>query len=175
MMEIDSKIIDIQKALLLISELKNNNKKIVFTNGCFDILHKGHIEFLSKASSLGDYLIVGLNSDSSVKKLKGPNRPINDQTSRSIVLASIFFIDNVIIFDEDNPYNIIKSIHPDILVKGKDYKDEEIIGYDIVKEYGGDIKTIELINGYSTSNIIDRIESNIIYNNKIMHGRIREN
>ncbi|MFA5971817.1 MAG: D-glycero-beta-D-manno-heptose 1-phosphate adenylyltransferase [Lentimicrobiaceae bacterium] len=132
-------------------------KKIVFTNGCFDILHLGHIDYLSAASELGDLLIIGLNTDQSVSKIKGNNRPLQDEISRAFVLASLGFVDAVVFFGEDTPYNLIKSIQPDILVKGADYKPEDIIGYDIVKNKGGEIVTIEFLEGYSTTAIEKKI------------------
>jgi len=137
--------------------MRLQGKKIVFTNGCFDILHLGHIDYLLKASDLGDFLVVGLNSDASVKKIKGDTRPINDEISRSKVLASLFFIDAVVLFSEETPYNLIKIIEPDILVKGKDYKISEIVGSDIVIANGGKVETIDLVEGYSTSAIEERI------------------
>ena len=132
-------------------------KKIVFTNGCFDILHLGHIDYLAAASELGDLLIVGLNTDDSVNKIKGNNRPIQDEVSRAFVLASLGFVDAVVFFGEDTPYNLIKRIQPDVLVKGADYKPEEIVGYDIVKNKGGEIITIEFLEGYSTTAIEKKI------------------
>ena len=135
---------------------RSENKKIVFTNGCFDILHKGHIEYLSKSKDFGDILIVGLNSDNSVKRLKGEERPINHQNSRSFILSALLFVDAVIYFDEDTPLNLIEIINPDVLVKGGDYKKEDIIGYDFVIEIGGEVKIIDLIEGYSTTNIIKK-------------------
>ncbi len=134
-------------------------KKIVFTNGCFDLLHFGHVDYLSEAADLGDVLIVGLNSDDSVRKLKGPKRPVNLQESRSFMLASLSFVSAVIIFDEETPEKLIEFIKPDLLIKGSDYKPEEIAGYNIVKSYGGEVKTVELIPGYSTSNILQKIIS----------------
>ncbi len=145
---------------MLVEEIFMNREsigKIVFTNGCFDILHKGHVEYLAKAANLGDKLIIGLNSDHSVKRLKGPGRPLNDQDTRSFILAALFFVDHVVIFDEDTPYELIKLIQPDILVKGGDYIPEEIVGYDIVKSRGGEIITIELVKDVSTTNIIKKI------------------
>jgi len=132
-------------------------KKIVFTNGCFDILHLGHIDYLAAASELGDLLIVGLNTDQSVSKIKGSNRPIQDEISRAFVLASLGFVDAVVFFGEDTPYNLIKATQPDILVKGADYKPEDIVGYDIVKNKGGEIVTIEFLEGYSTTAIEKKI------------------
>ncbi|MCK9218602.1 MAG: D-glycero-beta-D-manno-heptose 1-phosphate adenylyltransferase [Bacteroidales bacterium] len=133
-------------------------KKIVFTNGCFDVIHLGHIEYLSKARDLGHILIIGLNSDESVRRIKGPNRPINNEEARAITLASLLFVDAVILFGEDTPYNIIQLIQPDILVKGKDYEGKEIVGSDILKAKGGEIITIDLVKGYSTTHTIDLSE-----------------
>ena len=136
------------------------NKKIVFTNGCFDILHQGHIDYLSKARDLGQVLVIGLNSDASVKRLnKSPERPINKEQSRAFILASLVLVDAVVLFDEDTPYELIKAIQPDVLVKGADYKTEEIVGYDIVKAHGGDVATIEFTQGFSTTELINRIKS----------------
>ena len=132
-------------------------KKIVFTNGCFDILHLGHIDYLSKAKDLGDLLIIGLNTDLSVSKIKGKNRPIQDEISRAMVLASLGFVDAVVFFGEGTPYNLIKTTQPDILVKGADYKPEDIVGYDIVKNKGGKVVTIEFLEGYSTTAIEKKI------------------
>jgi rfaE bifunctional protein nucleotidyltransferase chain/domain len=131
--------------------------KVVFTNGCFDILHLGHVEYLSKAASFGDIMVVGLNSDKSVKSIKGPSRPVQDELCRSTILASLQFVDKVILFDQDTPYELIKKVQPDILVKGADYKPENIVGYDIVKAKGGEIKTIDLVEGHSTTGIINRL------------------
>jgi len=132
-------------------------RRIVFTNGCFDILHLGHIDYLSKAKDLGDLLIIGLNTDLSVSRIKGKNRPIQDEISRAMVLASIGFVDAVVFFGEETPYNLINTIQPDILVKGADYKAEDIVGYDIVKNKGGQIVTIEFLEGYSTTAIEKKI------------------
>jgi len=132
-------------------------KKIVFTNGCFDLLHLGHIDYLSKAADLGDLLIVGLNTDKSVRNIKGNSRPIQDQNSRSMILASLSFVDYVVFFDEDTPLNLIAVTQPDILVKGADYLPENIVGYDIVKTKGGDIVTIDFLEGYSTTAIEKKI------------------
>lgn len=133
------------------------NKKIVFTNGCFDIIHLGHIDYLSKAKDLGDILLIGLNTDDSVKRLKGNNRPIKYQHERAVFLASLQFVDGVILFSEDTPYNLIKNIEPDILVKGSDYKKDDIVGADIIKNTGGEIVTINFLEGYSTTSILDKI------------------
>lgn len=134
-------------------------KSIVFTNGCFDILHSGHIQYLAKAAGMGDCLVIGLNTDESVKRLKGPSRPYLDEKSRAITLAALGFVCAVVLFDEDTPYNLIRQIQPNILVKGGDYKPEEIVGYDIVKAKGGQVLTIPLVEGYSSSNVINKIKS----------------
>ncbi len=133
-------------------------RKIVFTNGCFDLLHAGHIDYLIKASELGDVLVVGLNSDASVGGLKGGNRPVNGQDARAHVLAALGMVDAVILFDDETPRMLIESVQPDVLVKGADYKPEEIAGYDIVKARGGEVVTVDLLPGFSTSAIIERIQ-----------------
>lgn len=133
-------------------------KKIVFTNGCFDILHKGHVDYLAKAADLGDILIVGINTDASVSKLKGPHRPIQDETSRMQIIASLGFVDGVILFSEPTPIELIDLVQPDVLVKGSDYLPENIVGYDIVKSKGGSIQTIDFLPGYSTSAIEKKIK-----------------
>jgi rfaE bifunctional protein nucleotidyltransferase chain/domain len=130
--------------------------KVVFTNGCFDILHPGHIQLLSAAAQLGDRLILGLNSDKSVTRLKGETRPINPQQGRATVLAALEMIDAVVIFEEDTPENLIHFFEPDILVKGGDWKKEEIIGGDFVESYGGKVEVIPYLQGFSTTNILNR-------------------
>lgn len=130
-------------------------KKIVFSNGCFDVLHLGHIEYLSKARDLGDILIIGLNSDDSVRRIKGTHRPVNNEEARAVTLSALSFVDGVILFDEDTPYELIKLVQPDILVKGKDYDGKEIVGSDVVKSKGGEVVTIELTKGYSTTHTIE--------------------
>lgn len=141
-----------------LAKWKTENKKIVFTNGCFDILHLGHIDYLSKAADMGDVLIIGLNADASVSRLKGSHRPINNETSRGMILASLAFVSAVVKFDEDTPYELIKQVQPDVLVKGADYIIENIVGHDIVQAKGGTIKTIEFLPGYSTSAIEKKIK-----------------
>ena len=133
---------------------RKEGKTIVFSNGCFDILHRGHVEYLSKAADLGDVLIIGLNTDASVKRIKGPSRPVNDEKARAVVLAALEFVNAIMFFEEDTPYNLIKNVQPDVLVKGKDYKAEDIVGYDIVTNKGGKVETIELVEGFSTTNIL---------------------
>ena len=144
--------------LNFLNELKSQKKKIVFTNGVFDIIHRGHVEYLTEAKSLGDVLIVGLNSDSSVKMIKGDKRPIVAQENRAFVLANLKPVDFVVIFDEDNPLNVIKKILPDVLVKGADWAEDKIIGSDIVKQSGGEIKRIKFVENNSSTNIIERIK-----------------
>ena len=151
---IDNKIKTKDEISQIVKELKKENKKIVFTNGCFDILHRGHISYLQKAKELGDILIVGLNSDESVKRLKGNSRPINSFEDRAYMLAALSSTDYIVGFSEDTPYNLIKAVKPDILVKGADYKDKEVIGSDIAKE----VKLIDFIDGKSTTNIIKKIK-----------------
>ncbi len=131
------------------------DKKIVFSNGCFDVLHLGHVEYLSKARDLGGILIVGLNTDDSVHRLKGDHRPVNNEEARAVTLAAFSFVDAVVLFGEDTPHDLIKLIQPDILVKGKDYEGKEIVGSDIVKARGGKVVTIELTKGYSTTHTIE--------------------
>lgn len=132
-------------------------KSIVFTNGCFDVLHRGHIQYLGQAANLGDYLVIGLNTDASVKKLKGISRPYLDEQARAIILAALGFVSAVVLFDEETPYELIKKIKPQFLVKGGDYKVEEIVGYDIVKAKGGHVLTIPLTEGYSSTGTIDKM------------------
>ena len=143
--------------LNFVDELKAQNKKIVFTNGVFDIIHRGHVEYLTEAKSLGDILVVGMNSDSSVKMIKGDKRPVVHQENRAYVLVNLKPVDYVIIFDEDNPYNLIEKIMPDILVKGADWSEDKIVGADIVKANGGEVKRITFVENNSSTNIIDRI------------------
>lgn len=136
----------------------DGGEKIVFTNGVFDLLHRGHVDYLAKARDLGDRLIIGVNTDASVSELKGPHRPIQDEYSRMLILASFEFVDAVILFGDQTPYELIKMVQPDILVKGSDYKAEHIVGYDIVMAKGGFVKTIDFIPGFSTSLIEKKIK-----------------
>lgn len=138
--------------------IRNTIIDLVFTNGCFDIIHRGHIEYLNQAKSLGKSLIIGLNSDASVRKIKGEGRPINNQTDRAFVLNNLKCVDAVIIFDEDTPYDLIKALRPDFLVKGGDWREEQIVGSDVVKNYGGKVYSLKYIDSYSTTNIIDKIK-----------------
>ena len=138
---------------------KTSNQKLVFTNGCFDLLHRGHIDYLDKTAALGDKLIVGLNTDASIKKLKGEKRPFIDEQSRATLMASLEIVDAVILFNEETPYRLINQIKPDVLTKGKDYKIEEIAGFDIVLDSGGQVETIELSKGFSTTSLIEKIKN----------------
>lgn len=140
-----------------ISKLKKEGKRIVFTNGCFDIIHAGHVDYLEKARSLGDFLIVGLNNDDSVRRLKGLNRPVNPQEQRKRVLEALKSVDMVIIFEEDTPERLIKEIKPDLLVKGGDWSIENIVGADFVLSYGGEVYTVDFIYDTSTTKIIQKI------------------
>ncbi len=140
-------------------ELKAEGKKIVFTNGCFDLIHAGHVDYLSKSKAMGDLLIVGLNSDDSVRRLKGKMRPILKEKERAFILSNLKPVDYVIFFDEDTPQKLIEELLPDILVKGSDWASDEIVGADEVIENGGEVKTIEFVNDQSTSKIIQKIVS----------------
>jgi rfaE bifunctional protein nucleotidyltransferase chain/domain len=140
-----------------IQHLKRDGKKIVFTNGVFDIIHRGHVAYLNEAKALGDYLIVGLNADASVKRLKGDSRPVNKEQDRKFVMENLKAVDDVIIFTEDTPFNLISKIIPDILVKGGDWKEDQIVGSDIVKQNGGKVFSLKFIDNYSTTGIIEKI------------------
>ena len=160
-----SKLQNIEKKVFRPGELKATlnvwrlqQKRIVFTNGCFDLLHLGHIDYLARAADYGDKLVIGLNSDVSTTVLKGPNRPINDQRSRSMILASLSFVDAVIIFDEETPLELITWVRPDFLIKGSDYTIPEIVGSDIVLKNGGEVHTIDYLPGYSTTLIEKKIK-----------------
>lgn len=166
--KIQHKIVSQDEAATVVNSWKDSEQLVVFTNGCFDILHRGHVSYLGKAASLGDYLVVGLNTDSSVKSQnKGPNRPMNDEQSRALVLASLEFVDMIILFDNETPEELIELLKPSILVKGADYDANEtdestkgyIVGSKQVKAYGGSVQTIELEEGFSTTNLIHKIKS----------------
>ncbi len=150
----ESKLLSIEELLYILHH--RGNRKIVFTNGCFDLIHKGHVSYLERASEIGDILIVGLNSDLSVKRLKGNNRPINSQEDRAKVLSALESVDYIVIFEEDTPIDLIKEIRPDILVKGSDYKKEEVIGAEFVEGYGGKVELIPFLSGYSTTGLIKK-------------------
>jgi D-beta-D-heptose 7-phosphate kinase/D-beta-D-heptose 1-phosphate adenosyltransferase len=157
MLNIKDKIKNLKQLKKIISHLKSEGKKIVFTNGCFDLLHYGHIKYLERAKSFGDILIVAVNSDSSMKRLKGENRPINNQRDRAMVLASLEFVDFVTIFEDLTPYRLISNLRPDYLIKGGDWRKEDIVGKDLVEAYGGKVRVIPFVKNYSTTNLIRRI------------------
>ena len=156
----------IQKKIFLLDELKTqvdswkkSGKKIVFTNGCFDIIHRGHIEVLANTADLGEKLIIGLNSDSSIKKLKGENRPIVNEKSRALLLASLTFVDAVVLFSEETPINLISTLLPAVLAKGGDYEIETIVGHEVVQNNGGEVILVPFVNGFSSTDIIERIKN----------------
>ena len=157
--KINNKILDKEGLAKWLEDCRKNGKKIVFLNGCFDILHRGHVEYLAKAAAFGDVMVIGLNTDASVKRLKGPSRPVNDEKSRAFVLAGLEFVSAVVLFDEDTPYNLIKTVQPDVLVKGSDYKPENIVGYDIVTAKGGKVVTVDLVEGFSTTKTIEKMSA----------------
>ena len=160
--DIKQKVILIGQELPSLSLWKKQGEQIVFTNGCFDIIHRGHVDYLARAASLGSKMIIGLNTDNSVRRLKGSTRPVSDEYSRAFVLAAFTFADAIILFDEDTPYNLIQYVQPDILVKGSDYKEDDIVGADIVKAKGGKIVTMDFVPGFSTSSIIQKLATTVI-------------
>lgn len=158
--DFEDKIVSREYLAKLVRSLKEKGKKVVFTNGCFDILHSGHVKYLSEARKLGDALVIGLNTDASVRALKGEGRPINNEKDRASVLSALGFVDFVTLFGEETPQELIDSLVPDILVKGADYKPQEIVGYDTVTKAGGKVMTIELVEGRSTTKTIEKIRAN---------------
>lgn len=142
----------------IVEEEKRKNKVIVFTNGCFDILHRGHVEYLEFAKNLGDILVIGVNDDSSVKRLKGKDRPVNHLIDRMYILAALYMTDYITDFWEDTPYNLIKELRPHILVKAGDYTPERVVGKDIVESYGGKVIIAPYVSGYSTTSILNRMK-----------------
>lgn len=158
--KIRAKLLDLAALKTLTDEWKKKGEKVVFTNGVFDLVHTGHITYMADAASLGTKLIIGLNSDSSVKRLKGPDRPVNDEQSRALLLAAFFFIDAIVIFDEDTPLNLISTLLPDVLAKGGDYTVETIVGAKEVMANGGEVKVISFVDGFSSTAIIKKIREN---------------
>lgn len=150
------KILSLEEAVKYRRELKRKNKKVVFTNGCFDIIHYGHIQYLCTAAKLGDELFIGLNSDSSVKKLKGEKRPIFPASERAEILSSFECVDVVVVFEEETPFNLISALLPDFLVKGGDYEVREIVGRDVVEQNGGRVVVVPYLDGHSTTEILKR-------------------
>ena len=157
-MKSQQKILSRKQAKEVIQTWKDFGLEVVFTNGCFDILHLGHVDYLEKAKAKGDRLIVAVNEDESVRKLKGESRPINDENARARLMAALGFVDAVVLFGEDTPFELIGELIPDILVKGNDYKISNIVGADIVIENGGKVETIDLVEGYSTTKIVEQIK-----------------
>ena len=155
------KIFSLPQLQELVSTWRSQGQKIVFTNGCFDLLHLGHVDYLEKARQLGDKLVLGLNTDASISRIKGPSRPLQDEVSRARIMASLLFVDAVVLFDQNTPLELIEAVQPDILVKGDDYTVENIVGHEVVLARGGEVKTVPLVKGYSTTNIVKRIEEQL--------------
>jgi rfaE bifunctional protein nucleotidyltransferase chain/domain len=153
---IREKLISLEEAQILFTPAFRKKNRIVFTNGCFDVLHRGHVFYLFRAREMGDLLVVGLNSDRSVSRLKGPGRPLNSQQARAEVLGALVAVDYVIIFEEDTPLDLILAVKPDILVKGGDYRAEDIVGYKELLSWGGEVRTVPILEGYSTSSLLGR-------------------
>jgi len=156
-----SKINELPALKKMVGQWQTEGSKVVFTNGVFDLVHIGHITYLAKAAELGDKLIIGLNADTSVKRLKGEDRPVNDQNNRAALLAALFFVDAVVVFEEDTPLTLITALLPDILVKGADYAVDNIVGAKEVIANGGAVKTIDFVEGYSSTAIIKKIRKQI--------------
>ena len=157
--KINSKIFSLDDLKNQVNAWKQAGEEVVFTNGCFDIIHRGHIEVLAQTVNLGDKLIIGLNSDSSIQKLKGKNRPIIDEQARAILLASLEFVDAVVIFSEDTPLKLISALLPDVLAKGGDYEIDTIVGHEIVQQNGGKVKLVPFVDGFSSTTIIEKIKN----------------
>lgn len=156
----DKRIMDLVQVQRLCNIWRMKGDRIVFTNGCFDILHRGHVEYLQEAAALGDRLIIGLNTDDSVRRLgKADRRPYNDQDSRAKVLAALRLVDAVVLFDQDTPLELIQAIGPDVLVKGGDYTEEQIVGAAFVKARGGEVRSLKLVEGFSTTALVERIRN----------------
>ena len=156
--KINSKIFSLDDLKNQVNAWKKAGEEVVFTNGCFDIIHRGHVEVLAQTADLGDRLIIGLNSDTSIQKLKGKNRPIIEEQSRAILLASLEFVDAVVIFSEDTPLKLISALLPDVLAKGGDYEIDTIVGHEIVQQNGGKVKLVAFVDGFSSTTIIDKIK-----------------
>ncbi|MCB9183155.1 MAG: D-glycero-beta-D-manno-heptose 1-phosphate adenylyltransferase [Flavobacteriales bacterium] len=155
---LDRRVVDRTGITRLCNIWRMKGDRIVFTNGCFDILHRGHVEYLQEAAALGDRLVVGLNSDASVRRQgKGDDRPLNDQDSRAKVIAALRLVDAVVIFEEDTPLELIKAVEPDVLVKGGDWSEDRIVGAEVVKARGGEVRSLKLVEGYSTTALVERI------------------
>ena len=157
---LQSKILSFSSLKSQLEKWRSENEKIVFTNGCFDLLHLGHVDYLAKARDLGDRLVVGLNSDASIKRIKGSSRPIKDEQSRAALLAGMAYVDAVVLFDEETPLSLISTVVPDFLVKGGDYTIKDIVGHEIVLNNKGRVCTIDFVEGYSSSVLIEKIKRN---------------
>lgn len=154
----DKRLVDLVGLQRLVNIWRMKGDRIVFTNGCFDILHRGHVEYLQEAAALGSRLVIGVNSDNSVRRQgKGADRPLNDQDSRAKVLTALRLVDAVIIFDQDTPIDLIKAINPDVLVKGGDWTEDRIVGSQHVRSYGGDVRSLKLVDGFSTTALVEKI------------------
>lgn len=154
-----TKIFSLPALQTKLTEWRKKGERVVFTNGCFDLLHLGHIDYLEKASQLGDRMIIGINSDTSVRRLKGSSRPLQAEDARSRLLAALAFVDAVVLFEEDTPLALITALQPDVLVKGDDYTIETIVGADVVLQKGGRVETISLVEGCSTTALVNKIKS----------------
>lgn len=159
MIPTETKILPLGEAIAQVSGWQRADQKVVFTNGCFDLVHLGHIDYLEKARALGDRLVLGLNTDASVGRLKGPSRPVVNEYARARLMAALTFVDTVILFDEPTPQRLIEALKPDILVKGDDYTVENIVGADFILKNGGTVETVALVKGYSTTALIEKIKS----------------
>ncbi|HRF78610.1 MAG TPA: D-glycero-beta-D-manno-heptose 1-phosphate adenylyltransferase [Flavobacteriales bacterium] len=154
----DKRVMDLVQVQRAVNIWRMKGDRIVFTNGCFDILHRGHVEYLQEAAALGDRLIIGLNSDASVRRLgKAADRPLNDEQSRAKVLSALRLVDAVVIFDQDTPLELIQAIAPEVLVKGGDWKEDQIVGAEVVKARGGEVRSLKLVDGFSTTALIEKI------------------
>lgn len=157
---ISQKIQSLEQATILVNSWKDRGESIVFTNGCFDLLHYGHVQYLADARELGDRLVVGLNASESVSRLKGPHRPINDERTRAHILAALSMVDLVVVFAEETPIELVRALMPDFLVKGGDWKPEQIVGSDVVLSAGGEVRSLPFAEGYSTTNLEQKIIEN---------------
>ena len=157
--KINNKIFDLQLLMKKIEKWRSENKKVVFTNGCFDLIHLGHIEILARSADYGDKLIIGVNSDLSIKKLKGENRPIIEESSRIRQLSALEFVDAVVLFDEETPIKLIETIKPDVITKGGDYTAKNVVGNEVVSQKSGEVVIIPLTQGYSTTSILNKIKN----------------
>jgi D-beta-D-heptose 7-phosphate kinase/D-beta-D-heptose 1-phosphate adenosyltransferase len=155
------RVISRNEAKKVVAEARGDGKTVVFTNGCFDLIHRGHVDLLGLASSLGDLLVVGMNTDDSVRRLKGSSRPWMPQDDRAAVMAALAAVDLVVLFEEDTPLELIGEIEPDVLVKGADYREEEVVGADLVRASGGRVELVPLTEGRSTTTLVEKLKSSL--------------